>query len=192
MERWSHRASELEGGTLEIQPSPFANQGPEAREERPVSQGATTRKLGSGYRILIAQFQMYFLSPWLVCWGLVLGWLAVSRLCVQPGALLPGAAPLPTFTLFSTPQTEQSRKPWDPSLPAQGSAPVFQSTWKSPSAPAPRACLSPRACLEFCTCRSLCLEHFSHHICTFQFFQGSGLLLNCHLLAGEARDSKSR
>lgn len=48
MGRRSHRASEVEGGTLEIQPPPFANQGPQVREGRLFSQNPTARKLASG------------------------------------------------------------------------------------------------------------------------------------------------
>lgn len=69
MGRRSHRASELEGGTLEIQPPPFANQGPQIREGRLFSQNPTARKLASGCWQSQSSVPSVFSQPGLICSG---------------------------------------------------------------------------------------------------------------------------
>lgn len=90
MGRRSHRASELEGGTLEIQPPPFANQRPQVREGRLFSQNPHSQK-ASKWVLAVPKLssKCIFTAGADLLWALWNEWSAVSYLCIQPGALYP-------------------------------------------------------------------------------------------------------
>ena len=126
----------------------------------------------------VSEAQVYFYSPQLVCSG---------ACCVSPLCLAWGSAPLPTLSLFSTPQPEQSFRSPSQTRRALCSSPTWESLLQ------PQACLSPSSCLlGLCICRSPCLEHSSRDTCVVQLFLWLGFLLKCHLLGQRFPDSNSR